>query len=213
MLQEFDVLQGKLQALKRDSLRPSVSGTGGPPVQRPKQQPTPSSTRPPEAAAARATQPAALHRSAEPITTRPLQHATAALPPRQQQAPQPAAKPQQQQQQQLAQQQASPASSQGGPADGYAPGSHAATAAAAPGAGGGVGVGGLAARLESLKRESVRPSLVGAQGVQFETVGQIDTQGLSRLAMQLFDDDQFKQLCEKGMNAQLTRSKDGATGA
>jgi hypothetical protein len=60
----------------------------------------------------------------------------------------------------------------------------------------------------------VRPSLLGggAQGVQFEAVGQIDTQALSRLALQLFEDEQFKQLLERGMHAQLTRSKDGATG-
>lgn len=80
---------------------------------------------------------------------------------------------------------------------------------------GAVGVGSLAARLESLKRESVRPSLASGQamaGVVFEAAAPIDAQALTRLAIQLFDDEQFRQLCDKGMNAQLTRSKDGATG-
>jgi hypothetical protein len=48
--------------------------------------------------------------------------------------------------------------------------------------------------------------------VQFEAAGPIDTQALSRLAIQLFEEEQFKQLVDKGMNMQLTRSKDGATG-
>ncbi len=82
----------------------------------------------------------------------------------------------------------------------------AAAAAAAP-------MGGLAAKLESLKRESVRPSFSnsGQQQVQFEAAGQYDMHALSRLAQQLFADPEFSALCEKGMNAQLTRSKDGAT--
>jgi len=81
-----------------------------------------------------------------------------------------------------------------------------ATAAAAP-------MGGLAAKLESLKRESVRPSFAssGQQQVQFEAAGHYDMHALSRLAQQLFGDKEFLALCEKGMNAQLTRSKDGAT--
>jgi hypothetical protein len=73
--------------------------------------------------------------------------------------------------------------------------------------------GGLAARLESLRRDSVRPSLAGT-GVpagQFEAAGQYDTQALSRLAQQMFGDAEFVALCERGMSAQLTRSKDGAT--
>ena len=80
------------------------------------------------------------------------------------------------------------------------------TAAAAP-------MGGLAAKLESLKRESVRPSFAssGQQQVQFEAAGHYDMHALSRLAQQLFGDKEFSALCEKGMNAQLTRSKDGAT--
>ena len=80
--------------------------------------------------------------------------------------------------------------------------------------------GGIAARLESLKRESLRPSLAGPapgggtgsqQGVQFEAGGQFDGQALTKLALTLFEEEGFRQLCDKGMNAQLTRSKDGAT--
>jgi hypothetical protein len=100
---------------------------------------------------------------------------------------------------------ANPAAS--GPASGLdeLPGT-AAAAAAAP-------MGGLAAKLESLKRESVRPSFAssGQQQVQFEAAGHYDMHALSRLAQQLFGDKEFSALCEKGMNAQLTRSKDGAT--
>ena len=50
-----------------------------------------------------------------------------------------------------------------------------------------------------------------ASGIQFEAAGQYDMQVLSKLAVQLFDDADFLQLCDKGMNSQLTRSKDGAT--
>ena len=73
--------------------------------------------------------------------------------------------------------------------------------------------GGLAAKLECLKRDSVRPSLAGpgAQQVQFEAAGQYDSQALSRLAQQMFGDPEFAALCARGMSAQLTRSKDGAT--
>jgi hypothetical protein len=80
------------------------------------------------------------------------------------------------------------------------------TAAAAP-------MGGLAAKLESLKREAVRPSFAssGQQQVQFEAAGHYDMHALTRLAQQLFGDKEFVALCQKGMNAQLTRSKDGAT--
>lgn len=79
------------------------------------------------------------------------------------------------------------------------------------------GFSSLAARLESLKRESLRPSIAPTSsapsqaGVQFEPAGQVDTTVLRRLATQLFEDESWKQLYEKGMNAQLTRSKDGAT--
>lgn len=91
--------------------------------------------------------------------------------------------------------------------DGPAPQAHGLPLAAA-------GVGGLAARLESLKRESVRPSLAGHQvGVQFEAAPPLDAQALTKLAIQLFDDEPFRQLCDKGLTQQLTRSKDGATGA
>lgn len=201
MLQEFDALQGRLQALKRESMRPSISGAGGPapPSRHHSALHATAASRPPEAAAARATQPAAPARPAEPdgvqtekVSAAPLAQPAAAAAPA-------AAAPLEHAEEDLA-----------APALPAAPAAHLAL----PAGGGSTGVGGLAARLESLKRESVRPSLVGAgaQGVQFEAAGQIDAQALTRLAMQLFEDDQFKQLCEKGMNAQLTRSKDGATG-
>ena len=82
-----------------------------------------------------------------------------------------------------------------------------------PGTNAAAPMGGLAAKLESLKRESVRPSFAssGQQQVQFEAAGHYDMHALSRLAQQLFGDKEFSALCEKGMNAQLTRSKDGAT--
>lgn len=95
----------------------------------------------------------------------------------------------------------------------HAEGEGAGNTSAAAGAGLG-GFGGIAARLECLKRESYRPSVSGAgaaQQVQFESAGPVDCQGLTKLALQLFEDEQFKQLCDKGLNAQLTRSKDGAT--
>ena len=63
MLQEFDALQGRLAALKRESVRPSISGA---PRAVPVQHSTASTTARPgaplEAAAARATQPAPLAR-------------------------------------------------------------------------------------------------------------------------------------------------------
>eukprot|EP00887_Chlorella_sp_A99_P002597 scaffold6.g2597.t1 len=81
------------------------------------------------------------------------------------------------------------------------------------------GFGGIAARLESLKRESLRPSIAGgglcaaaaAPGVQFESGGQFDGQALTKLALGLFEDEGFRGLCDKGLSAQLTRSRDGAT--
>ncbi|GAB4817622.1 hypothetical protein N2152v2_004668 [Parachlorella kessleri] len=82
----------------------------------------------------------------------------------------------------------------------------------------------LEGRLQALKRESLRPSLGGvpapavAGGAattgsqpQFEAAGNMDMHMLSRLANQLFNDEHFCQLCDKGMSSQLTRSKDGAT--
>lgn len=129
MEQQFDLLQGRLHAIKRDSRRPSISGI---PLgaHNAAAMPTPTSLRPSEEPAA---------------------------------APQP--------------------------------------------------IDGLAAKLESLKREAVRPSFASAGGaqVQFEAAGQYDMQALSRLAQQLFGDKEFSALCEKGMKAELTRSKDGAT--
>jgi hypothetical protein len=145
MERQYGILEGRLQALKRESLRPSLSGSG-----------PPSAPVPPPAAAAQPTGAAAAP------ATRP---ATVALPA--------AAEPE-----------------RAGRVDGQ--------------------VGGLAARLDALKRESVRPSFAGAQP-QFEAAGTMDMHMLSRLANQLFNDDQFLQLCDKGMNSQLTRSKDGAT--
>lgn len=71
-------------------------------------------------------------------------------------------------------------------------------------------VGGLVARLDALKRESVRPSFAGPQP-QFEAAGCMDMNKLSKFAQQLFNDAQFLQLCDKGMSSQLTRSRDGAT--
>lgn len=50
------------------------------------------------------------------------------------------------------------------------------------------------------------------QHVQFEPAGQMDpSQPVSRLAIQLFEDRAFLELCDRGMHAQLTRTKDGAT--
>lgn len=229
MLQEFDSLQGRLQALKRESVRPSISGAGGAPLHH---HSTASTTlRPvPEAAAARATQPAPVPRPLEPAEPAPEAAHAAAVhapapasgrppQPRQQQPERQQPERQQPERKQPEPEPALPpavASTRGSAMDidcpppaSAAPASHALPLTS--------GVGGLAARLESLKRESVRPSLVGgpaaAQGVQFESAAPIDSQALSRLAIQLFDDEQFRQLCDKGMNMQLTRSKDGATGA
>jgi hypothetical protein len=121
MAQQFDALQGKLHAIKRDGHRPSISGV------------------PPGLVAVRA----AIPSSAEDLPT----------------------------------------------------------------------IGGLAARLESLKRENARPSFIGttAQPIQLEAAGHSDTSALSRAAVQLFGDKDFVAMCEHGMSAQLTRSKDGAT--
>ncbi|KAL4427843.1 hypothetical protein ABPG75_001932 [Micractinium tetrahymenae] len=212
MLQEFDALQGRLQALKRESVRPSISGATVAAARGAAALQSAATSRPAlatEPAAARATQPAAA------VTTTRAPLAAAARPPApaglQQQQPQPAQQPQ-------ADQPAPPAPpasvvvSRGGtaPEASEAP----STALPLPSSTAGAGVGGLAARLESLKRESMRPSLASGQamaGVVFEAAAPIDAQALTRLAIQLFDDEQFRQLCDKGMSAQLTRSKDGAT--
>ena len=129
MEQQFDLLQGRLHAIKRDSRRPSISGV-----------------------------PPGAHNGAAmptPTSIRPVENSPAASQP----------------------------------------------------------IGGLAAKLESLKREAVRPSFAsaGQAQVQFEAAGHYDMQALSRLAQQLFGDKEFSALCEKGMKAELTRSKDGAT--
>ncbi len=235
MLQEFDALQGRLAALKRDSVRPSISGLGaggGAAAARPGLQHSTASTtlRPAaqEAAAARATQPASLPASSTasaahpPLPKAPLQArqqqaaepAAAAAPPSSQQQHSPPQQPQQQEQQAQPSQAMPPppavATTRGGTAPMDLDGPSLPPSLAAS------GVGGLAARLESLRRDSVRPSLAGGaaamQGVQFEAAAPIDAQALSRLALQLFDDEAFRQLCDKGLNMQLTRSKDGATG-
>lgn len=230
MLQEFDALQGRLQALKRESVRPSISGAGGAAavsrgtavVQSASSRPAPDLA----LAGARATQPAAAV-----TTTRPPLAAVARPQPQQQPQAQQYGEPQA-----AAAQPAASAQVAGQPPAPTAPAPLPPGVAAARGAGSGSGsmelddgpvgagtglpfassVGGLAARLESLKRESVRPSMAGGQsmaGVVFEAAAPIDAQALTRLAIQLFDDEQFRQLCDRGMNAQLTRSKDGATGA
>ena len=136
MEQQFDLLQGRLHAIRRDSLRPSISGA--------------SVCNAPAAPTAPTAAPASS--LADEDRDQPL---AAAAPP----------------------------------------------------------MGGLAAKLETLKRESMRPSFAssGPQQVQFEAAGQYNMQALSRLAQQLFGDQEFSALCERGMNAQLTRSKDGAT--
>ena len=237
MLQEFDALQGRLAALKRDSVRPSISGLGAggaAAAARPGLQHSTASTtlRPAaqEPAAACATQPAPLPAASTasaahpPLPRAPLQArqqqggepAAPKAPPSQQQQQQQQAQPQQPQPQEHQPSQAMPpppavATTRGGgagPMDLDGPSLPPSLAAS--------GVGGLAARLESLRRDSVRPSLAGGaaamQGVQFEAAAPIDAQALSRLALQLFDDEAFRQLCDKGLNMQLTRSKDGATG-
>lgn len=83
----------------------------------------------------------------------------------------------------------------------------------------------IAARLEALRRETSRmsgavastpikakpPAPVNCQsGIQFEAAGQLDSRGLAALAIELFD-DKFKAACEKGLNATLQRTRDGAT--
>lgn len=83
-------------------------------------------------------------------------------------------------------------------------------------------IGSLAAKLESLKRETARPSYAATSlsnqptAVHLDSATapgqqQHDSTTLSRLAQQLFNDKEFIALCEKGMHAQLTRTKDGAT--
>jgi hypothetical protein len=64
-----------------------------------------------------------------------------------------------------------------------------------------------------LPRESLAmpasPSALG--GPVFEPAGNIEGQNLVSLADDLFAEPGFVQLCEKGMNARLQRTKDGAT--
>ena len=153
--QTFGALENRLQALKRESLRPSLSSASAAAT---------------AAAGAAAPPPAA---TAVPAPQPPAAAETAAALP-------------------VAQQPAGPAP-------------HAAEPEPKAAA------GGLAARLDALKRESVRPSFAGGPQPQFEAAGAMDMHQLSRLAHQLFNDDQFLQLCDKGMSSQLTRSKDGAT--
>jgi kinesin family member C1 len=76
-------------------------------------------------------------------------------------------------------------------------------------------INGLAAKLESLKRaDTLRQTgaqAISHQGTALEGPGQFDAHALSRCAQALFGDQEFNSLCEKGMSAQLTRSRDGAT--
>jgi kinesin family protein C1 len=65
-------------------------------------------------------------------------------------------------------------------------------------------VNGLAAKLESL-RQREKPSMAPS------LKGEFDFQGMSTSAQQLFGDAEFAALCDKGLNAQLTRTKDGGT--
>lgn len=83
----------------------------------------------------------------------------------------------------------------------------------------------IAARLEALRRETSRMSgavassplkakpsapMNSQSGIQFEAAGQLDSRGLAALAIELFD-DKFKAACDKGLNATLQRTRDGAT--
>lgn len=85
----------------------------------------------------------------------------------------------------------------------------------------------IAARLEALRRETSRmsgavngtplkaksaaPSHPSQNGVHFEAAGQMDCRGLAALAIQLFEEEKFKAALEKGQNATLQRTRDGAT--
>ncbi len=62
---------------------------------------------------------------------------------------------------------------------------------------------GLAAKLESL-RQREKPSVVAKKS-------EFDSSILSKSAQQLFGDAEFVAMCEKGLSAQLTRTRDGAT--
>lgn len=74
-------------------------------------------------------------------------------------------------------------------------------------------IGGLAAKLESLKRSDAVRISTAAGGQQapalVERKGDFDIHALSKFAQILFEDEEYVNLCTKGMNAQLTRSKDG----
>lgn len=62
---------------------------------------------------------------------------------------------------------------------------------------------GLAAKLESLRQREKASSV--AKKTEF------DSSALSKSAQQLFGDAEFVAACEKGLTAQLTRTRDGAT--
>jgi nucleolar protein 58 len=47
--------------------------------------------------------------------------------------------------------------------------------------------------------------------VAFEEAGQWEAPSLAGLAEQLFSSPAFKDMCERGLNMQLKRTKDGAT--
>lgn len=62
---------------------------------------------------------------------------------------------------------------------------------------------GLAAKLESLRQREKASSV--AKKTEF------DISALSKYAQQLFGDEEFVAMCERGLTAQLTRTRDGAT--
>ena len=80
-------------------------------------------------------------------------------------------------------------------------------------------IGGLAAKLQSLKRSDAVRMLPGRSQQQShsqsttESTNDFDACLLSRYAQYLFGDQEYVDLCGRGMNAQLTRSKDGGTDA
>lgn len=180
MEQQFDLLQGRLHALKRNAARPEPQPAARPtPAAATQQQQQPAL---PAAARQQPTPQPAAAAGAASAAVAAAAAATAAMPP----PPPPHVTSRQR--------------------EDVDAGAASTTAT----------FNGLAARLESLRRESVRPSFAGggaaAQGgLQFEAAGQIDTQALSRLALALFEEREFKALVERGMGAQLTRSRDGAT--
>lgn len=54
-------------------------------------------------------------------------------------------------------------------------------------------------------------SAVSSQEAVFEVGGRFETRSLAALAEEVFRDPELTQLCEKGLNLTLQRTKDGAT--